>query len=299
MKTTLYRSRPTKSQNRRSGAEIAQIRASIRQVLEDDNPMTVRQVFYRLVSAGVIAKTEAEYKQTVIRLLTEMRRAREIPFGWIADNTRWMRKPTTFDSLEDALQSTARTYRRALWQEQPVYVEIWLEKDALAGVLYDVTQQWDVPLMVTRGYPSLTYLHEAAESIAYYDKPAHIYYFGDHDPSGLDIPRKVEAGLREFAPDAEISFERVAVTPEQIERWQLPTRPTKKTDSRSKSFEGESVEVDAISSQDLRTLVRRCIDRHVDQEVLRRVQLIEKSEQATLLTYARLITSDGIAEQAI
>jgi hypothetical protein len=268
-------------------------------VLEDDNPMTVRQVFYRLVSAGVIAKTEAEYKQTVIRLLTEMRRAREIPFGWIADNTRWMRKPTTFDSLEDALQSTARTYRRALWQEQPVYVEIWLEKDALAGVLYDVTQQWDVPLMVTRGYPSLTYLHEAAESIAYYDKPAHIYYFGDHDPSGLDIPRKVEAGLREFAPDAEISFERVAVTPEQIERWQLPTRPTKKTDSRSKSFEGESVEVDAISSQDLRTLVRRCIDRHVDQEVLRRVQLIEKSEQATLLTYARLITSDGIAEQAI
>jgi hypothetical protein len=125
------------------------IRRALYDSLTADNPATLRQVFYRLVSAGVIAKTEAEYKHTIIRLLTEMRRAKEIPFGWIADNTRWMRKPTTFDSLEDALQSTAKHYRRALWQEQSVYVEVWLEKDALAGVLYEVTGQWDVPLMVT------------------------------------------------------------------------------------------------------------------------------------------------------
>jgi hypothetical protein len=271
---------------------MARIREAIYETLVLDNPATVRQVFYRLVSAGEIDKTEADYKTTVIRLLTEMRRAREIPFGWIADNTRWMRKPTTFDSLEDALQSTARTYRRALWQEQSVYVEVWLEKDALAGVLYEVTEEWDIPLMVTRGYPSLTYLHEAGESIAYEGKPAFIYYFGDYDPSGLDIPRKVEAGLREFAPKAEIYFERVAVTPEQIERWQLPTRPTKKTDTRSKNFEGESVEVDAIPSQDLRALVRECIDHHVDREVLSRVQMVEKSERETLHRYTRSIVID-------
>jgi hypothetical protein len=168
--------------------------------------MTVRQTFYLLVSLAVIAKTEAEYKHTVVRLLTEMRRAREIPFGWIADNTRWMQKPQTFGSLEAALRHTARHYRRAVWQEQPVYVEIWLEKDALAGVLYEVTDEWGVPLMVTRGYPSVTYLHEAAEAITAQRKSAHIYYFGDHDPSGIDIPRKVEAGLREFAPHAEIHF---------------------------------------------------------------------------------------------
>jgi len=271
---------------------MERIRTAIYDTLAADNPATVRQVFYRLVSAGVIAKTEAEYKTTVTRLLTEMRRAREVPFGWISDNTRWMRKPTTFDSYEDALLSTARTYRRALWQEQPVYVEVWLEKDALAGVLYEVTEKWDVPLMVTRGYPSLTYLHEAAESVAYQEKPAFIYYFGDLDPSGLDIPKKVEAGLREFAPEAEIHFERVAVTPVQIKRWQLPTRPTKKTDSRSKSFTGESVEVDAIPSHDLRALARECIDRHIDREVLARVQLVEKSERATLLSYARSLTAE-------
>lgn len=244
--------------------------------------MTVRQAFYQLVSRGAIAKTEAEYKQTVVRLLTEMRRAREIPFGWIADNTRWMRKPTTFDSLEAALQDTVECYRRSLWRDQPAYVEVWLEKDALAGVLYDVTAEWDVPLMVTRGYPSITYLHEAAEAISDCQKPAYIYYFGDHDPSGLDIPRKVEAGLREFAPDAEIHFQRVAVLPEQIVELRLPTRPTKKTDSRSKNFEGESVEVDAIPPTKLRTLARQRIEQHVDRHALRVMQVAENSERTLL-----------------
>jgi hypothetical protein len=241
------------------------IRAALYNTLKADNPMTVRQVFYRLVSAGVIAKTENEYKTTVVRLLTEMRRSREIPFGWIADNTRWMRKPRTFDSWHEALRRCAETYRQALWAESPVYVEVWLEKDALAGVLYDVTDEWDVPLMATRGYPSLTYVHEAAEAIEDHEKPAYIYYFGDYDPSGVDIPRKVEAGLREFAPAAEIHFERVAVTPEQIARWNLPTRPTKQTDSRSKDFDGESVEVDAIPPQELRTLAEACITMHKEK----------------------------------
>jgi hypothetical protein len=197
--------------------------------LAADNPMTVRQVFYQLVSQGVIAKTEAEYKSTVVRLLAAMRRAGEIPFDWIADNTRWMRKPKTYSDVEQALQRTAEAYRRSLWDNQDVYVEIWLEKDALAGVLYRVTSSWDVPLMVTRGYPSLSYLYEAADTIAAVGKPAHLYYFGDNDPSGLDITRAVEA---------EVYFERVAVTAAQITDLGLPTRPTKKTDSRSKGFEG-------------------------------------------------------------
>ena len=112
--------------------------------------MTVRQVFYRLVSSGVIPKTEASYKNIVVRLLGIMRREGDLPFRWIADNTRWMRKPSTYSSLEHALDNTIATYRRALWDQQDSYVEIWLEKDALAGVLYDVTAEWDVPLMVTR-----------------------------------------------------------------------------------------------------------------------------------------------------
>ena len=162
--------------------------------------MTVRQVFYQAVSAGLIAKTEREYKNSIVRLLGKMRILGDIPWGWIADSTRWMRKPQTFSSLEAALERTARTYRRALWDTQPVHVEVWSEKDALAGVLYEETERWDVPLMVTRGYPSLSYLYEAAEAVEAEEKPTFVYYFGDYDPSGLDISRNVEERLREFAP---------------------------------------------------------------------------------------------------
>jgi hypothetical protein len=277
---TANRSRPTKS--RRTRSDIDSIKAAIVEALKLDAPMTVRQVFYRLVSTGVIAKTEAEYKGTVVRLLGEMRRDGEIPFGWIADNTRWMRKPNTHESLEAMLRHTAEGYRRQVWDNQDAYVEVWLEKDALSGVLYQETSRWDVPLMVTRGYPSLSYLHSAAQAIGAECKPAHLYYFGDYDPSGLDIPRKVEQDLRAFAPDAEITFTRVAVNEGQIQDLNLPTRPTKKTDSRSKGFAGESVEVDAIPPRQLREMVRACIDRHVDPAAYRQLLAAERAERETL-----------------
>lgn len=264
---------------RRTKAEIGAIEEAIYKALAADHPMTVRQVFYRLVTEGVIAKSENEYKATVCRLLVEMRLSGAVPFGWVADNTRWMRKPTTHSSLEAALLNTAQTYRRAIWPDQPVYVEIWLEKDALAGVLVEETKVWDVPLMVTRGYPSLSYLYEAAQAIGAEDKPAYLYYFGDYDPSGLDITRSTEARLRQFAPDADIHFERVAVTPEQIRDYNLPTRPTKQSDSRSKGFAGESVEVDALASTTLRQMARSCIEQHVDYSALTVLQAAEHSER--------------------
>jgi hypothetical protein len=282
-RTTLCESRPIK-RRRRTKADLENIKAALYDVVEADQPVTVRQAFYQLVSSGVIPKTETSYKNIVVRLLGIMRREGELPFSWIADNTRWMRKPQTYSSLERALGNTIRTYRRALWDEQDSYVEIWLEKDALAGVLYDVTAEWDVPLMVTRGYPSLSYLHTAAEALGEKDRPCFIYYFGDHDPIGVHIPRKIEADLRTFAPEAELHFKRVAVTLEQIERWNLPTRPTKRTDSRSKNFFGESVEVDAIPPAGLRNLCRRCIEQHIDRKALQRTRLIERAERDTLQT---------------
>lgn len=277
--TAVNRSRSTK---RRTKADMEVIRQAVYQVVELYQPMTVRQVFYQLVVRWAIDKAESEYKGTVVRLLSDMRRSRQLPFDWIADNTRWMRKPTTFSSLEMALRRTAEVYRRSVWDNQGVYVEIWLEKDALAGVLYDVTSEWDVPLMVTRGYPSLTYLNAAADAIAASGKPAYLYYFGDHDPSGVDITRATEAGLREFAPTAEIHFERVAVTPDQITDWQLPTRPTKLTDTRSRNFLGESVEVDAIPPDVLRTLARDCIVKHLSDQSLAAMYAAEDSERELL-----------------
>ena len=280
MSPAVYRSRPTK---RRTFVEMQILHDSLYAILEQDHPMTVRQLFYRLVSRGLILKDENQYKHTVVRLLGNMRCDGEIPFGWIADNTRWMRKPRSYSSLEEALKETARTYRRKLWDTQSAYVEIWLEKDALAGVLYDVTALYDVPLMVTRGYASLSFLHEAAEAIQSYGKPAFLYYLGDYDPSGVNIPQVVEQRLREFAPDADITFQRIAVTEEQVEDWDLPTRPTKASDSRAAGFQGESVEVDAIPPHELRALVQSCIAAHLDQEALGVLAIAEKSERDILL----------------
>ncbi len=268
---------------------MSNLRAVIFGVVKENKPMTVRQVFYQLVSLGAIAKTETEYKATVVRLLTDMRLKGELPFSWLADNTRWMRKPQTFNSLEDALQLTAETYRRATFMNQKSYCEVWLEKDALAGVIYKETAEYDVPLMVTRGYASISYLYGAAETIAECGKPTHLYYLGDFDPSGIDIPRNVEKRLREFAPDAEIHFTRLAVTPEQIEEFALPTRPTKASDTRARGFAGESVEVDAIPPAELRRLAREAIEQHIDFHALDVLHSAEESERDTIEQFIEML----------
>lgn len=293
---TGYRSSPMAATRRRSRSDMAELRRIMLDVIEADRPMTVRQVFYRLVSMGAIRKAEGEYNHTVTRLLTEMRLAGELPYDWIADNTRWMRKPRTFSSLTSALQRTAEAYRRSVWDAQSVYVEVWLEKDALAGVLYDVTAEWDVPLMVTRGYPSLSYVYSAAEAIACEDRPAYLYYFGDYDPSGLDISRHLYERLASLAPDAEIHFERVAVTAGQIDEFHLPTRPTKRTDSRSRGFIGESVEVDAIPPAQLRRMVRACIEQHVDKALLAQLEYAESEERRILRWLASPVGRQQVAE---
>src|SRR5262249_7220321 len=126
----VYQPSPIK-RKRRTKAEMTALRDALLKLLRVDNPMTVRQTFYRLVGTGLIAKKEAEYKNTVGRLLVKMRREGAVPYEWIADSTRWMRKPRTYSSMENALRDTARTYRRALWDNQEVYVEVWTEKDAI------------------------------------------------------------------------------------------------------------------------------------------------------------------------
>jgi hypothetical protein len=255
--------------------------------LEESSPQTVRQIYYALTVRGTIAKTETEYQRTAVRLLTDMRECGEIPFEAIADNTRWMRKPSTFTGLEACLKSTAEQYRRNLWASSSVYVEIWCEKDALAGVILEESEVYDVPLMVAKGYASISFLHSAAKAIEANGKPAYIYHFGDLDPSGRDAARDIEAKLRRYAPGAEIHFECPAVTPEQVQKWDLPTRPTKMTDTRAKKFgSNTSVELDAIPAQKLRELVRECIERHIDKEQLKILKIAEESERDLLTKWA-------------
>jgi hypothetical protein len=160
----IYGASPIK-RPRRTKVAVACIRRAIQEILEADNPQTVRQVFYALTVRGAIKKVETEYQRTVVRLLVEMREAGDIPFECIADNTRWMRKPTTFVGLDACLRNTANFYRRDLWASMPVYCEVWCEKDALAGVLIEETEPYDVPLMVARGYASISFLHSAQSDV--------------------------------------------------------------------------------------------------------------------------------------
>lgn len=288
---TLYVPRSIK-RVRRTATEMRDIESAIEATLAADYPMTVRQLFYALTVQGVIPKTEAAYKGTVVRLLAQMRRAGQNPYSWISDNTRWMRKPSTYSGLGHLLTETAKFYRRDLWDDASVYVEIWCEKDALAGVILEETNQFDVPLMVSRGFSSDTYLHSSAEAIRHRGKPAFIFQFGDHDPSGIWISRKIEEGLRHHAPHAEIYFQRMAVKPNQIEEWSLPSRPTKVEGNRhAKDFVGDSVELDAIPAAQLRALVRSCIEPHLDPARLAVLEAAEESEREILTHIAEQFES--------
>jgi hypothetical protein len=266
---------------RATKAEVDARREALLDVVSEMKPMTVRQVFYQATVRDIVEKSEAGYNKVQIDLV-QMRRSGDLPYSWLADNTRWQRKPDTFDSIEQALEDIARFYRKALWANIPAHVEVWLEKDALAGVVMPVTEMYDVPLMVSRGYASLSFLHSAAEYIGSLDVPTFIYHFGDFDPSGVNAAEKIEQTLREMAPDAEIHFERVAVTEQQIEQWNLPTRPTKASDTRSRTFGDISVELDAIPPGTLRALVELVIQRHLPERQFEILKAAEESERDLL-----------------
>jgi hypothetical protein len=226
----------------------------------------------------IVEKSEAGYTKVQTDLVV-MRRADDLPYEWLADNTRWQRKPRTFHSVEQALSNTAKFYRKDLWADADAYVEIWLGKDALAGMIYPITSRYDVPLMVARGYASLSFLHRAAEYINDLEVPTYIYHLGDFDPSGVNAGEKIEETLMEIAPDAEIYFERIAVNRDQIAAWNLPTRPTQSSDSRSRRFGNISVERDAINFDRLCALVQGTIERHLPPRQFEVLKAAKASER--------------------
>ena len=184
----VYQASPIK-RGRSTKAEVEARRQGLYDIVKAMRPMTVRQVYYQATVHGIVDKTEAGYTKVQTDLVL-MRRAGTLPYDWLADNTRWQRKPNTFNSVQAALDETARFYRKALWNDVDAYVEIWLEKDALAGVILPVTSKYDVPLMVARGYASLSFLHSAAEYINELDRPVFIYHLGDYDPLGRQCRRE-------------------------------------------------------------------------------------------------------------
>ena len=136
--------------HRATKADIGHRRAELHKIVANMHPMTVRQVFYQASVLGLVEKTEAGYNKVQTDLV-QMRRSGEMPYGWLADGTRWVRRPQTYSSIQAALDETARFYRKALWDDAPTYAEVGLEQDALAGVNAPVTSEYDVPLLVARG----------------------------------------------------------------------------------------------------------------------------------------------------
>ena len=285
MSTAVYQTSQIK-RIRSTKAEVEARRQALLEIIEAGHPMTVRQVFYQATLRDLVEKAESGYSK-VQTDLTVMRRSGDLPYYYLADSTRWQRKPRTFNGIEEALQHTAQFYRKSLWADAGSYVEVWLEKDALAGVVLPVTSMFDVPLMVARGYASLSFLYSAAEAINDLDVPAYIYHLGDFDPSGVNAGEKIEETLREMAPDADISFERIAVTLEQIEEWNLPTRPTKTSDTRAKDFGEVSVELDAIDPNQLRELVQAAIEEHLPADEYEVLKAAEASERKLLTSLIR------------
>jgi hypothetical protein len=287
--TAVYEASPIK-RIRSTKAEVEARRKALLDIIEAGRPMTVRQVFYQATVRGLIEKAESGYTK-VQTGLTVMRRAGELPYGWLADNTRWQQRPRTFDSIEEALRDTARFYRKSLWTDADSYVELWLEKEALSGVIYPVTSLYDVALMVARGYASLSFLHTAAEYINTLIVPTYIYHLGDFDPSGVNAGEKIEETLREIAPNADIVFERIAVTEQQIADWGRPTRPTKASDTRARAFGSDpSVELDAIEPNQPRELVPETIERHLPQDQFEILKAAEESERETITRLVGKIT---------
>lgn len=249
-----------------------------------ENPMTLRQLFYRCVSAGDLSATAAEYKR-LGRVMTVLRESREIPRTWIVDHLRQTLKPSSWTGLVDFSETVRDAYRKDLWAEQTVHVAVLVEKDAVAATVQTTTEKYDVALHVCRGYASISFAGEIADVWRRIDKPIHAYYCGDFDPSGFDIERDLRKKLAQYS-DREFSWHRLAVVASDFDEHDLLRLPVKTSDMRSAAFieaHGEDcAELDAIPPTVLRERVQGAIDGHIDHAQWERLQKIEKVERESM-----------------
>ena len=276
--TAVYGARSVK-RARATKAQMQHRREVLYDIVQENQPVSVRGAYYRAVCAGIVPKTEQGYRQ-VQRALAEMREVGDLPFAWIVDNGRRTYTGRSYDSVGDYLAAAASSYRRALWSDAPAAVEVWAESDSIAGTVADPCDEWDVPLMPTKGYPSKTFVWAAAQTFVRRDRPVFVYYLGDLDPAGIDIERTVREGLHRHAPETMFTFERVAVTFDQRDEWDLPTTPAKHR--ANVDFYGGAVEVEAVPPPTLRSMLEDRIFSHFDQRRLE-VLLIAEDEERQLL----------------
>jgi hypothetical protein len=282
MTAAVYEASPIK-RVRATKAEMEERAEFLIDYATEHGPVTVRGLYYQAEVASLpgISKSDKDYAK-VQRQVLNLRREGRLAYSDIADATRWMRKPTTHDSVEAALQATARLYRKNLWLDADDYVEIWDEKDANAGVIYPITSLYDVPLMVTRGFSSETFAYEAIAARNGDPRTYYVYYLGDFDRAGQDAAKSLQEKLERFADEEGIDlvFEQIAVTEKQIADWNLPTREPKRKSAADKKWPHDfACELDAIPPDLLRDLVETYINLHLPQDKLEVLKAAEESER--------------------
>lgn len=240
-------------------------------VLQQDCPMTLRQVFYRMVAAQILPNNVREYK-SLGRALVKARQAGLIPWDWMEDRLRQARTVPMYGSLSEYWDIVMRSYRRDVWQDQPALVEAWLEKDALSGIFLDELRPYGVTLNVGRGYDGWSSIERAARRYESWGETV-ILYFGDMDPSGQDMVRSLGERLAFFGCDrSSLEIIKSALTLDDIEKYELPPDFAKRTDSRSSAYIAEygdiAVELDALPPRVLRERIIYEVESYMDINAL-------------------------------
>jgi hypothetical protein len=232
--------------------------------------LTLRQLYYQFVARGLIPNSDKEYKK-LGNLINDARLAGHIDWYAIEDRTRYLRKNNSWDTPNQIVEACAMSFHKDRWEYSPNYVEVWVEKDALVGVLEAACQPLDTPFFSCRGYTSQTEMWNAARRVGRKvtaGKFVHIIHLGDHDPSGVDMSRDIEERVRKFltgdvVDDYSFHFKRVALTMTQVDTYTPPPNPAKITDSRCKGYIAEhgheSWELDALEP----TMLMKLIDSEV------------------------------------
>ena len=260
--------------------------------------LTLRQLYYRFVAAGLIANKDTEYKR-LGSILNDARYAGLFDWGWLTDRTRNLKGGDGADTDPRTVVEDLGFYA-AMWEGQPERVEVWVEKDALADVVGRAADPLRTPYFSCRGYTSVSEVWAAARRIEGYldtDGVEHvtILHLGDHDPSGIDMTRDISDRLWLFLdgdgydPGA-LAIDRIALNMDQVQRYNPPPNPAKITDSRATEYirrHGQSSwELDALEPRVLRELITGHIRPFIDQTKWSERIAFESDGQATLSAFS-------------
>lgn len=233
--------------------------------------LTLRQLYYQFVARDVIPNKQSEYKR-LGSIINDARIAGLIDWSAIEDRTRNVRSFAAWNSPQEIMEAVASQYREDIWSGQEYRPEIWIEKDALVGVIAPACEHYRVPYFACRGYTSQSEQYAAGKRFSAHRENGFepiVFHLGDHDPSGLDMTRDNADRLAMFARD-DVAVKRLALNMAQVSQYSPPPNPAKDTDARFAGYRtkfGESSwELDALSPPVIDALIATALDEIIDHE---------------------------------